>query len=80
MDIFYEYDASCHDCKNERSDLLYCVFKLISMVLPKIPVIQFPKWPDIIVDLHNVRANLDVSLPNYKFNFRPITIPSLGNL
>lgn len=80
LDIFYEYDASCHDCKNERSDLLYCIFKLVSMIIPKIPVIQFPKWPDIIVDLHNVRANLDISLPDYKFNLRPITIPSLGNL
>jgi hypothetical protein len=56
LDIFYDYDASCHDCKNERSDLVYCVFKIISMVIPKIPIIQFPKWPDIIVDLHNVRA------------------------
>lgn len=80
LDIFYDYDASCHDCKNERSDLVYCVFKIISMVIPKIPVIQFPKWPDIIVDLHNVRAWLEVTIPEFEFKARPIVLPNLPKL
>lgn len=80
LDVFYDYDASCHDCKNERSDLLYCVFKIISMIIPKIPIIQFPKWPDIIVDLHNVRANLAISLPDFEFKLRPIILPTLPRL
>lgn len=80
LDIFYDYDASCHDCKNERSDLVYCLFKIISMIIPKIPVIQFPKWPDIIVDLHNIRANLTVSLPDFEMQTRPIILPTLPKL
>lgn len=79
FDIFQEYD-SCHQCKNERYDLMYFIWKLISLIIPKIPVIQFPKWPDIILDLHNVRLGLVISLPDFNFVPRPIVLPNLPNL
>ncbi len=77
LDIFYDYDTRCHQCKNERHDLMYFTWKLISMTLPKIPVIKFPKWPDIYLDLHNVRMLLNLTLPEFNFNLRPIVFPSL---
>lgn len=80
IDIFIDYDAACHECKNERHDLMYFIWKLISMVIPKIPVIQFPKWPDIYLDLHNIRAWITIWLPDFEFNLRPILLPSLPNL
>lgn len=80
IDIFADYDAECHQCKNERDDSLYSQFKVLSLILPEIPVIQFPKWPDIIIDLHNVRVNLKIYLPDFKFNLRPIVLPQLPNL
>ncbi len=80
IDVFLEYDASCHQCKNERWDLMYFIWKLISAVIPKIPVIQFPKWPDIYLDLHNIRAWITIWLPEFEFNLRPIVLPSLPNL
>ncbi len=80
VDIFIDYDASCHQCKNERYDLMYFVWKLVSAVIPKIPVIQFPKWPDIYIDLHNIRALLNIFLPEFEFNVRPIIIPTLPRL
>ena len=43
------------------------IWKLISAVIPDIPVIQFPKWPDIIIDLHNIRAGLTITLPEFSF-------------
>jgi hypothetical protein len=49
-------DVECGVCNNERYDLMGWIIKLISMLIPSIPIIQFPKWPDIIVDLHNIRA------------------------
>jgi len=55
LDVFTGYEAECSACKNERWNLYHFIFKLISMILPQIPVIQFPKWPDIILDLHNIR-------------------------
>lgn len=80
VDIFIDYDAECHQCKNERNDSLYIQFKVIDLLIPDIPVIQFPKWPDIIIDLHNIRVNLQIFLPEFKFNFRPIVLPQLPSL
>ena len=77
IDIFFDYEAECHTCKNERQDLLDYEFKLISFIIPKIPVIQFPKWPDIILDLHNIRAGIILVLPEFNINSRPILLPPL---
>ncbi len=79
-DLFIDFDAECHECKNERNDLLYFELKLISFIIPKIPVIKFPKWPDIILDLHNIRLNIDLTIPNFKINQRPIVLPVLPQL
>ena len=80
IDIFNDYNAQCHDCKNERYDLQYFIWKLISVVIPDIPVIVFPKWPDFVLDLHNVRVGIDIVLPDFNFNQRPIIIPQLPPL
>jgi hypothetical protein len=32
------------------------IFGIIDMLIPKLPIIRFPKWPDLIIDLHNIRA------------------------
>jgi hypothetical protein len=56
VDIFIDYEAECHECKNERGDLQAFIWELISAVIPEMPIILFPKWPDIIMDLHNIRA------------------------
>ena len=80
IDVFQDYDAECHECKNERNDLLNYEFKLIDMIIPKIPVIQFPKWPDIILDLHNVRAWLVVKVPDFNITQKPIVLPTLPEL
>lgn len=50
------------------------------MIIPKIPIIQFPKWPDIILDLHNVRAGMTIYIPDIKVNLRPLILPSLPKL
>lgn len=80
IDVFYEYDAACHECKNERQDLYYFVFKLVSLVIPEIPIIQFPRYPDIVLDLHNIKAGIVVSLPDIELRPRPIVLPPLPRL
>jgi hypothetical protein len=80
IDVFLDYEAECHECKNERGDLVGFQFKLIDMILPKIPVLQFPKWPDIILDLHNIRAGFTITLPEFSLSNRPILLPGLPNL
>lgn len=80
IDIFLDYEAECHQCKNERNDLQYFIWKIISGVIPSMPIVQFPKWPDIYMDLHNIRVGMTVAIPDFHFNVRPILLPSLPNL
>ncbi len=80
IDVFNGYEAECHECKNERQDLQNFTFSLIGSILPSAPVIQFPKWPDIILDLHNVRAGMTVTVPDLEMNMRPIVLPTLPEL
>jgi len=56
------------------------MFKLISALIPSIPIIQFPKWPDIILDIHNIRAGIRILMPEFHFNFVPMVLPRLPNL
>jgi len=80
IDVFVDYEQECIECKNERQDAMQSEFEIISMVVPDIPVIQFPKWPDIILDLHNIRASLNIMLPEFSITPRPILLPELPEL
>lgn len=79
VDLFYDYEAECAVCRNERYDLKQFIFKIVSAIIPKIPIVQFPKWPDVWLDLHNIRAGLPILMPEFHFNFVPIVLPQLPN-
>ena len=80
LDVFNGYEEECHECKNERQDLQGFIFRLVSAVIPSPPIIQFPKWPDIILDLHNIRAGMTIYMPDFQMNLRPIVLPTLPKL
>lgn len=80
VDVFNDYEAECHECKNERQDLNTFTFSLVSAIIPSPPIIQFPKWPDIILDLHNIRAGMTIYMPDFQMNMRPIVLPTLPQL
>ncbi len=79
-DLFTQYEAECSVCRNERADAKQFQFKLISATTPSIPIIKFPKWPDIILDLHNVRLGLKIAMPELRFTYTPIVLPSFPKL
>ena len=80
IDIFMDATASCAPCRNERYTLQYWKFKLLSMLIPSIPVIRFPRWPDIVLDLSDIRLGIAVSLPNFEPRISPIRLPDLPSL
>ena len=79
-ELFYKHDAQCAVCRNERYDAKYSQFKVIKSVIPPIPIIKFPKWPDIILDLHNVRMGLRIAMPELVFTPTPIVLPVFPKL
>ncbi len=75
IDLFDSFETECGSCINERYDLKYFIIKLLSFLIPEIPVIQFPKWPDIVLDLHNVRLGITVVMPTLDINPQPLSLP-----
>ncbi len=80
IDIFRQKDESCGVCRNERNNLQYWKFKLLSMLIPSIPVLKFPKWPDIVLDLSDIRFGISISMPNFDPRISPIRLPDLPSL
>ena len=76
FDLFTNFDANCDICTNER----YANFgwwMLLGLVLPEIPIIQFPKIPDIVFDMSNMDAQLNIELPILNIRPKPIPLPPL---
>lgn len=80
LDIFFDTSKQCGVCRNERYNAQYWKFKIISMIIPTIPVIKFPRWPNIVLDLSDVQLGINISVPEFKFNLSPIKLPDLPNL
>jgi hypothetical protein len=67
-------------CRNERYNAQYYKIKLISAIIPDLPIIKFPRWPDVILDLHDIRIGLHIAVPDFRFRLNPIRLPELGAL
>lgn len=80
LDLFADYQKNCTVCRNERYDLKYFIFKIISALIPELPVIRFPKWPDIVLDLHDIRAGIRITVPEFSVQPIPIRLPTLPSL
>lgn len=80
LDILQQKDAYCAVCHNERYNAKYWKYKLISLLIPSLPVIQMPRWPDIVLDLSDVRLGVVIAVPNFQFNLKPIRLPNLPSL
>lgn len=80
LDIFTDTSKQCGVCRNQRYDLTYWKFKMISAVIPSIPVIKFPRWPNIVLDLSDVQLGINIAVPDFQFNLTPIKLPNLPSL
>ncbi len=78
--ILLDFRSSCSSCTNDRGNAMYWYLKLFSMLIPQLPVIPFPKWPDIVIDVSNINAVIDIPLPSPKFVAQDMVIPRLPRL
>lgn len=72
FDVFTNFDSSCDTCSNERYSN-FGWFGLLGLILPELPIIQFPKIPDVVFDLSKLDASIEIELPI--LNIRPKSIP-----
>lgn len=80
IDIFSKAQAQCSVCQNERYNAKYFKFKLLSAILPSLPVLQLPKWPDIVLNLSDIRLGITIRVPDFDFRVSPIRLPNLPGL
>ncbi len=75
VDVFNDYEAECGVCRNERWNLQHWLWIIISLIIPPIPVIEMPRWPDIELDFSDVDLSLDIAYPVFNLSFYPVTLP-----
>jgi hypothetical protein len=80
IDIFKNTNAQCGVCRNERYNAQYFKFKLLSAIIPSAPIIRFPRWPNIILNLSDIRMAMNIKVPDFQFNLTPIRLPNLPNI
>jgi hypothetical protein len=71
-----DYQSSCDQCTNDRMSLFELISKLF-VFIPEPPIIEIPRWPDIVFDLSQIQAGLTVVWPEIRFEQQPILIPKL---
>lgn len=80
LDIFVNMNAQCGVCHNQRYNAQQFKFKAISALIPSLPIIRFPRWPNIVLDLHDIRLGYHIAVPNFEPKLNPIRLPDLPSL
>ncbi len=80
LDVFSDTSKQCGVCRNQKYDSTHWKFKLLSAIIPSPPIIRFPRWPDIVLDISDIRLGINISVPDFVLNVKPIRFPSLPSL
>lgn len=79
LDLILEYQQSCDRCKNDRFSKLGLLLRVFAAI-PEPPVIPLPKWPDIIVDLSQIKTGVHIVWPDVVFRPMPILLPDIPTI
>lgn len=79
LDLAVEYQASCDQCKNDRFSKLALLLQIFA-ALPEPPVIPLPKWPDLVVDLSQIKTGVQIVWPDVTFRPEPIHLPDIPQI
>ena len=77
--VAIDYQDSCDKCTNQRGSLIELLLKLF-LFIPEPPIIDLPKWPDIVLDISQIQAGLEISWPDVQFQAEPLVLPDLPTL
>ncbi|MBU0981466.1 S-layer homology domain-containing protein [Patescibacteria group bacterium] len=79
IDVSIKFMDSCDKCTNQRYSLFQLLLSLF-VVIPEPPVIPLPKWPDIVIDVSDIQAGVDIIWPDLVFVPENINFPELPRL
>ncbi len=78
LDVMVGYKNSCETCKAETFQ--FDLWTFLMSFIPTPPIIKFPRWPDIKIDLSQINANFEIVLPRLHFIPDPVVFPKIPNL
>lgn len=76
LNISADYQASCDQCKSDRFGKLGLLMNLF-VTIPDLPIIPFPKWPDIVFDVSQLRTGVKIVWPDLLFVPEKISLPNI---
>ena len=79
INLMLDFMMECDQCTNDRGTILELLMKLL-IVIPPPPDLPIPKWPDIVIDVHDIQAGVAFTMPKIKFKPVPIMIPRIPPL
>ncbi len=79
LDIMIDYQKSCDKCKSDRNSDLGLLMNFF-MVIPDLPTIPLPKWPDIVFDISQVQTGVNIIWPDLVFKPETIKLPNLPTI
>jgi uncharacterized repeat protein (TIGR01451 family) len=79
IDLSVDLMDSCDKCTNQRYSGMQLLFSLFVFV-PDFPVVEMPKLPDIVIDVSNIQAGVDIIWPDINFVPERINIPDIPRI
>jgi hypothetical protein len=79
INLSADYQASCDRCRNDRFSKLGALLDFFIQI-PEPPIIEMPKWPNIVVDLSQIRTGISILWPDVVFRPEPILLPDLPTI
>ncbi len=79
VDISLTYAESCDACKTDRFSLLEFLLRFL-VIVPEPPIIEMPKWPDIVIDVSQIQSGLKLVVPDFVFVPEAVVLPPLPQI
>lgn len=70
----------CNKCTTDNYETGGTVFDIVFGSIPTPPVVEFPKLPNIVLDVSQIKAALTVEVPRLEFYPLPIALQALPRL
>lgn len=79
IDLFTNFEDNCDICTNERFGN-FGWFTLLGLVIPDIPIVKFPRFPDLVIDLSNFKAQITLEVPSIHIILEPVKLPKIPKI
>lgn len=79
LNLAISYQESCDKCTTSRLTLMELMMKIF-IFIPSPPIVDLPKWPDIVIDISQIKAGVTLYFPELKVVPEPIALPELPKL